>query len=48
MRKKISKLNAPGFAAMNYPEAAREQLLTMAKLIAWVCYHDLRLLRWSY
>ncbi|KAF2704365.1 terpenoid synthase [Pleomassaria siparia CBS 279.74] len=35
IRKKISKLNAPGFAAMNYPDAAREQLLTMAKLIAW-------------
>lgn len=36
IRNKIAKLDAPGFAAMNYPEAAREQLLTMAKLIAWV------------
>ncbi|KAF2468385.1 terpenoid synthase [Lindgomyces ingoldianus] len=35
IRKKIAELNAPGFAAMNYPGAAREQLLTMAKLIAW-------------
>jgi hypothetical protein len=36
IRTKISKLNADGFAAMNYPKAAKEQLLTMAKLIAWV------------
>lgn len=36
IRNKIAKLNATGFAAMNYPDAAREQLLTMAKLIAWV------------
>lgn len=36
IRRKIANLDAPGFAAMNYPDAAREQLLTMAKLIAWV------------
>lgn len=36
MRMKIAKLDPGRFASMSVPEAAPEQLLTMAKLIAWV------------
>lgn len=35
LRKKIEDLDAPLFAAMAYPETGREQLLTLAKFIAW-------------
>jgi hypothetical protein len=45
LRKKISKVNAPGFAAMNWPDAAKEQLLTMAKFIAWVCFQSSNITR---
>jgi hypothetical protein len=45
LQRKISKVNAPGFAAMNWPDAAKEQLLTMAEFIAWVCFQSLNITR---
>lgn len=36
IRRKISALNADGFAAMGYPRTGRNEVLNLSKLIAWV------------
>lgn len=36
IRRKISALNADGFAAMGYPRTGRKEVLNLSRLIAWV------------
>lgn len=36
IRRKISALNADGFAAVGYPRTGQNEVLNLSKLIAWV------------